>query len=73
MRMTQAEQIIGMFNGITPLAKALGHKHPTTVQGWKKRGFIPSAQHEPVIEAGRKVGILVRPDDFFFSASTGSQ
>lgn len=65
MRMTQAERIIGMFGGVTALSRALGHKYPTTVQGWKERGFIPSPQHETVLTAGRENNILVTPDDFF--------
>lgn len=54
MRMeTQAERIISKFGGITALSKALGHKFPSTVQGWKERGFIPADRQEEVIAAGR--------------------
>jgi hypothetical protein len=65
LRMTQAERIIGMFGGVTALSRALGHKHPTTVQGWKARGFIPSPQHNAVLTAGLENSVLITPGDFF--------
>lgn len=65
--MTQAERIIGKFKEVIPLWKALEHKYPTTVQGWQERGFIPSRQHQPIIEAGQKFGVSVGPEDFFTS------
>ena len=33
------------------MAKALDHKHPTTVQGWKKSGRIPSWRVHEVLKA----------------------
>lgn len=72
MRMTQAERIIGLFGGVTALSRALHHKYPTTVQGWKERGFIPSPQHEAVLNAGRDNNIPVTPDHFFDSPPQGS-
>lgn len=71
--MTQAEHIIGMFGGVTALSRALGHRHPTTVQGWKERGFIPSPQHEAVLTAGREVNLTITPDDFFHTSSGSPQ
>lgn len=62
---TQAELIIGKFGGLTALAKALGHRHPTTVQGWKKRGFIPSSQMRAVLDAAQATGVELCPEDFF--------
>lgn len=69
MRMSQAEFIIEKFGGITALARALGHKHPTTVQGWKERGFIPSPQQDGVLEAAQAVGVDLEPADFFTGPS----
>lgn len=65
VRMTQADRIISKFGGLSKLAKALGHKHPTTVQGWRVRGFVPAPQMEAVLKAARKSSIKLGPDDFF--------
>lgn len=64
-----ADAIIEKFGGLTGLAKALGHKHPTTVQGWRRRGLIPAQQQAKVLEAARKKGIALGPSDFFDDAS----
>lgn len=66
---TQAERIIERFGGLTKLADALGHKFPTTVQGWKVRGRIPSSQQDAVLRAARERGLDLEPADFFESAA----
>ena len=63
--MTQAERIIGKFGGLTALSRELGHRHCTTVQGWKERGLIPTQYHLPIIEKAREHGIDLTPADFF--------
>ena len=63
--MTQAEHIIDKFGSMAALAAALGHRHPTTVQGWKQRGFIPARRHQEVLDAAKQHGIELAPDDFF--------
>jgi len=35
------DALVRCFGGLTAMARALGHTHPTTVQGWKQRGAIP--------------------------------
>lgn len=65
MLRTNVAAIIEKFGGLTALARALGHKHPTTVQGWKDRGLVPSHQIPLVIAAGRERGIELTPADFF--------
>lgn len=64
---TAVARIIDAFGGLTGLAKALGHNNPTTVQGWKDRGTIPSRQIPEVIEAGRRLEkpVILAPADFF--------
>jgi hypothetical protein len=62
--MTQADRIIQKFGTVTRLARALGHPHATTVQAWKKRGFIPQRQHEAVYEAAKRECIPLEPSDF---------
>jgi len=65
---TQAERIIARFGGLTKLARALGHEHPTTVQGWKKRGVIPARQQGKVLDAATANGVALEPADFFKAA-----
>lgn len=61
---TQADHIIGLFGGVPNLAKALEHKHYSTVQGWKDRGKVPHDQWPAIIEAGTRVGVKVKREDF---------
>lgn len=61
---TQAERIINKFGGINAMARALGHKNASTVQGWKDRGTIPAKQHQPVWEAAQARGIEISLSDF---------
>ena len=62
---TPAKTIIAKFGGLTALARALGHRHPTTVQGWLKSGFVPARQQVLVIEAAKREGIAIEAADFF--------
>ena len=66
---SQAERIIDKFGGISALARALGHKHPTTVQGWKDRKFIPARHQTEVLKRARELGIDLVADDFFGAAA----
>lgn len=49
----KATEIINLFGGIRPLAKVLGHKHPSTVQNWYERNAIPKWRHHEVLAASR--------------------
>jgi len=62
--MTPAERIIDQFGGLSALARALGHKNPTTVQGWKERGVIPLRRWSAVKAAAAKEGIEIEDADF---------
>ena len=42
-------QLIRDRGGIRPLARSLGHKNHTTVQGWWERGKIPDDQLRAVL------------------------
>ena len=57
--------IIARFGGVRPLAEALGHAHPTTVQAWKRRKVIPVRQIPAVIAAAQARGLALGPEDFF--------
>lgn len=63
--MTHVEIIIERFGGMTALARALGHKNPTTVQGWKVRGIIPAHQQRALLILAKTVHVPLEPADFF--------
>lgn len=63
--MNVAERIIAKFGGLSPLSQALGHKHPTTVQGWKERGIIPAHQQPKVLAAAHTLKLELSHADFF--------
>lgn len=42
-------ELIAKAGGIRPLARKLGHRNHTTVQGWAERKTIP-AEHLPRVE-----------------------
>lgn len=46
-------EIINLFGGIRPLARALGHKNATTVQAWAEKGKIPTWRWHEVLKAAR--------------------
>ena len=67
--MTHVEIIIDRFGGMTALARALGHKNPTTVQGWKVRGIIPARQQRELLDLAKRSGVRLEPADFFADES----
>lgn len=60
--MSNAQHIIERFGGLTKMAKALGHKHVTTVQGWKNSGKIPSYRIFEIEAAAKRLGIDLSKD-----------
>lgn len=58
--------------GMSALARELGHKNPTTVQGWKDRGRVPAEHVRAVIAAAAKKNIVLTPDDFLPDAPRNS-
>ena len=65
--MKQADRIIAHFGGLTKMAAALGHRHPSTVQGWRDRGYIPANRQQEVLDRARELSIPLQPADFFDS------
>jgi hypothetical protein len=61
--MTVAANVIEKFGGLSRLARALGHKNPTTVQGWQDSGFIPAHRMAEVLAAAKREGIELRPEE----------
>jgi len=57
------DAVIESFGGLSRLAKALGHSHVTTVQGWRDRGAIPVKHHARILDAARTLGIPINRND----------
>lgn len=62
-----AERIIEKFGGIRPMAHKL-EIPVTTVQGWKKRGAIPTARHADLLAAATRHGIALDPEELAAAA-----
>lgn len=62
--MTLIDRIIEHFGGLTALARALGHRNPTTVQGWRDRGRVPLEHIHQVVAVANERGMSLSPDDF---------
>lgn len=62
-----AERIIEKFGGIRPMAHKL-EVPVTTVQGWKKRGAIPTARHADLLAAAQRHGIEMDPAELTAAA-----
>lgn len=59
MQTSLTETIIGLFGGINAMARALGHRNASTVQGWKESGRIPRWRRLEVIAAAQRQGIAL--------------
>ena len=57
-----AKQVINLFGGIRPMAEALGHPNPTTVQYWGKKGF-PRWRHHEILAAAKAMKIKISAID----------
>lgn len=62
---TQAEYLINRFGSIAATARALGHRNPSTVQGWKERGSVPVQQFQRLIEAGATLHPPLEQREYF--------
>jgi hypothetical protein len=69
--MNAAEHVIDRLGG-TRRAAALINTSPSTVQSWKKTGFIPSRRQAEVVEAARQHGIEISADEML-GLRAGSQ
>lgn len=65
--MAHARSIIALFGGTRPMAATLGLS-PSTVQGWKRGGYIPAQRQGQVLAAARRLGLHLAPADFFDDA-----
>ncbi|WP_139226849.1 carph-isopro domain-containing protein [Sphingomonas sp. OK281] len=55
--------IIARFGGIQPMAKKLGHRNHTTVQGWWERQTIPAHRFREVMAAARVNNLAVTVEE----------
>lgn len=62
VRARHAEAVVERFGGIRPMASKLGVP-VTTVQGWKKRGAIPSSRRAEILAAAAAHGIALTPEE----------
>jgi hypothetical protein len=51
------QNIFEAFGSVSKLAKALGHKNVTTVDGWKRSGKIPGWRKNEIIAAANREGV----------------
>ena len=61
---SQAEHVINILGGVNAAARLLGHRNPSTVQGWKESGFIPGRRQQEVLDAARAAGLPLTEQDF---------
>ncbi|HYF40909.1 MAG TPA: GIY-YIG nuclease family protein [Ramlibacter sp.] len=64
--LTPAQCIVRRFGGLAPLSRALGHKHPTTVQGWLRSGWVPAKHVESIRAAAARLGIALKLEEFIY-------
>lgn len=57
------DQVIAAFGGLSATARALGHKHVTTVDGWKRKRRIPPWRRSEIIAAAEQKGVQL-PTEF---------
>lgn len=62
---TPAKKIINKFGGLSKMTKAMRYKYVSRVQGWRNRGIIPSKVQKDVLKVARKLGLDIKPEDFF--------
>ncbi|WP_446740643.1 carph-isopro domain-containing protein [Sphingomonas sp. CFBP 8764] len=63
-----AQEVILALGGITRLSRHLGHRHPSTVQGWWERNVIPVRQQRRILELAQERGISIEPIDLIAGA-----
>ena len=55
--------VITALGGLSAVSRGLGHKHPTTVQGWWERGVIPAQQQKRILDLAARRNVAVDPLD----------
>ena len=61
--MNAAASVIDKFGGVRALARTLGHKHPSTVQGWRDSGIIPAQRQRELLDLAEAMGIALQAEE----------
>jgi hypothetical protein len=67
--MPNAHHIIELFGGTRPMARVMDLP-PTTVQAWKRSGYIPARKQADVLDAAEREGIPLTPADLIANHPT---
>lgn len=51
------QSLVSLFGGTESMARALGHRHGTTVRGWLQRDKIPYWRIKEIHDAAKRHGI----------------
>lgn len=54
---------IRKLGGLTSVARGLGHRNVTTVQGWWDRGVIPAHRQRAVLDLAVRIGVDISAED----------
>lgn len=54
--------IIAQLGGISAIARGLGHRNVTTVQGWWDRDVIPAHRQREVLALAETLGMPLAPE-----------
>lgn len=63
--------VITELGGITGLARGLGHRNVTTVQGWWERERIPARRQREVLDFANGLGKAIAADRLIPPAEGG--
>lgn len=56
------DRVIAAFGGLSKMARALGHKHVTTVHAWQKAGRIPDWRWHEIRAAATRANVNLPKD-----------
>lgn len=63
LTMSKISDIIDELGGSREVSRALGHKNPSTVQGWKSRESVPQWQMTHLLDLAESKGKSITADD----------
>lgn len=61
---TGVERIVKRFGGDSAMARALGVKFASLIQGWRERGAIPVRHHALILDKAVELDIRMEREDF---------
>lgn len=64
---------ITKLGGISAVARGLGHRNVTTVQGWWDREIIPAHRQREVLALAERLGAGVQAEDVIPLAQLGAE